>query len=109
MTCKDCTDYSFCCYEYKSLEYNDDGDSIANHCDEFSSVHNPKEVLKNGIVVHQTPRGGIYAHDEKTGKLIYHALCYEMKTDEELEQIADFVKYQLPKFCGTRNVKKGEN
>lgn len=98
MTCADCKDYSTCDYEFKSLTYDEDKDSIANYCDEFNSIHEPKEIIKNGIVVHQTPRGGIYAYDEKTGKLIYHALCYEMQTDEELEQTADFIKYQMQKL-----------
>lgn len=98
MTCADCRDFSTCDFEFKSLTYSEDGDSVANHCDEFNSIHNPKEVIKNGIVVHQTPRGGIYAYDESTGKLIYHALCYEMKTDEELKQTADFIKNQLSKI-----------
>lgn len=88
MTCADCKDYSTCDYEFKSLTYDEDKDSIANYCDEFNSIHEPKEIIKNGIVVHQTPRGGIYAYDEKTGKLIYHALCYEMQTDEELDLLS---------------------
>lgn len=59
MTCADCKDYKICRYKFKSSVCSADGDFVANYCDEFKSIHKPHEVVKDGIRVYQSNRGGI--------------------------------------------------
>lgn len=96
MTCKDCKSRHTCTNPNKSYEYEEDGDSLANWCDEFSSIHKSKTVVKDGLRITQSGYNfHIMVVDNKTDKPILHSSCTEKLSKKELERYANFVKTKL--------------
>lgn len=99
MTCKDCKQWKICTDRRKSGKVNIDGDSWANWCDHFNTIHSDKEVKQDGIIVHQTGYNWhVTMWDEATGKLLMHASCTKEQTEKELlEFISLYKDVLLPK------------
>lgn len=93
MTCKDCKSRHTCTEPNKSYEYEEDGDSWANWCDDFDTIHKEKTVVKDGLRITQSGYSfNICVRDEKTGNLISHFLCRDEMTKNELKKYAGYVK-----------------
>lgn len=68
MTCKDCKKRNNCKDPDKSFKYDEDGDSWANWCDDFDTIHADKTIHNGGLVVTQLGYNfHIWVADEKTG------------------------------------------
>lgn len=92
MTCRDCTKKDVCKSMHKSFKYDKDGDSWANWCDDFKSIHKNKTVYKDGLEITQCGYNfHIWVTDEKTGELLLHAQCDKSISEEQLKQYADLV------------------
>lgn len=99
MTCKDCKKRNNCKDPDKSFKYDEDGDSWANLCDDFDTIHADKTIHNGGLVVTQCGYNfHIWVADEKTGKALAHFGCEEEQNEKELAKFADFVKNKLPEF-----------
>ena len=99
MTCKDCKKCNNCKDPDKSFKYDEDGDSWANWCDDFDTIHADKTIHNGGLVVTQCGYNfHIWVADEKTGKALAHFGCEEEKNEKELAKFADFVKNKLLEF-----------
>lgn len=109
MTCKDCKSRHACTEPNKSYEYDKDGDSWANWCDDFDTIHEDKTVVKDGLQITQSGYSfNVWVRDKKTGKLISHFMCRDEMTKKELEEYADFVKNRLPKLVEAFEKEEGE-
>lgn len=87
MTCKDCKNEKTCIDKNKSYKADADGDTWANWCDDFKSIHPDKEVEYHGIIALQTVYNWhIHYFDAKTLKWIGHASCTREMSEEELKK-----------------------
>ena len=99
MTCKDCKSRHTCTEPHKSYEYEKDGDSWANWCDDFDTIHEDKTVVKDGLrIVKSGYNFNIMVFDDETDKLLFDCICQDEMTIKELYKQADFVKNKLPKL-----------
>lgn len=86
MTCKDCKSYDTCTIEYKSAELSADGDSWANWCDDFDSIHASKVVEKDGYTIFQSGYNYHVSVFDNEDKLIFHAQVTKELTETELSE-----------------------
>ena len=78
MTCKDCKSRHACTEPNKSYEYDKDGDSWANRCDDFDTIHEDKTVVKDGLRITQSGYSfNVWVRDDETGKLLFHCICQD--------------------------------
>ena len=102
MTCKDCKKWKQCKSSAKSDKYEEDGDSWANWCDDFDTIHKGKSISKGRYTITQS---GYTWHlmivDEQTGHMMLHAQCRKEMSEEELEAYLDrFIQTEPPTLGG---------
>ena len=91
MTCKDCKKWETCTSCEKSDKPNPyDGDTWANWCDGFDTIHKGKSISKGRYTITQS---GYNWHlmivDEQTEHMMLHAQCRKEMSEEELEAYLD--------------------
>lgn len=85
MTCKDCKLWKTCNSASKSDEYGEDGDSWANWCDDFRTIHRSRSVRNGEYIIYQSGYNWhIMMIHEPTGKMMMHCSCTAKKTKKEL-------------------------
>ena len=94
MTCKDCKKWKTCKYPNKSDKPDLDGDTWANWCGFFETIHVNKEVeYEHWLIVQGGYTWHISIWDLNTNQLLHHMSCTVEKTEEELKQmLLDFIK-----------------
>jgi len=91
MTCKDCKNNEKCTNPNKSYKYND-GDSWANWCDDFSSIHESKSVKVNGLTIAQSGYNYHILVFDDDG-MVAHMSCTREYSEDELISIGNrFIK-----------------
>ena len=99
MTCKDCKNRRTCTEPNKSYKYDKDGNSWANWCDDFDTIHKDKTMVKDGFQITQSGYNFyVWVRDEKTGELMSHFVCQKQLSERELGEYADYVKGVLPEL-----------
>jgi hypothetical protein len=92
MTCKDCKISDKCQDRHKSFEYEKDGDSWANWCDDFQSVHKGKRVVVDGYTVMQSGENHHVMIVDAEGNMIMHSACTRELTEDELRGQLDLYR-----------------
>lgn len=90
MKCKDCRKRRKCISCLKSYRYSNDGDSWANWCDDFDSVHKTRTLYKDGYLVMQS---GVDWHiviiDDYTNEMVLHEQCTKKMSNKKLLKMID--------------------